>query len=96
MSKILDDLLHAGVGLTQVTKENVEKIFNELKKRGEVYEEERDHFIRKTLDRLEKSGKEITDKVKDKLLPNAKRVEELNEKIDTLIKELEELKKKKS
>ena len=96
MKKILDDLLHAGVGLTQVTKENVEKIFNELKKKGEVYEEERDHFIRKTLDKLEKTGKEITDKVKDTLVPNAKRIDELNAKIDTLLKELEELKKKKS
>ena len=96
MKKILDDLLHAGVGLTQVTKENIEKIFNELKKKGEVYEEERDQFIRKTLDKLEKTGKEITDKVKDTLVPNAKRIDELNAKIDTLIKELEALKKKKS
>ena len=96
MKKILEDLVHAGIGLTQITKENVEKIFNELKKKGEVFEKDRDEFVKTTLDRLEKKGKDISEKVKDTLTPNAKRIDELNAKIDKLIKEIEALKKKKA
>jgi len=96
MRKFIEDIIHAGVGLTQITKEQVEKIFNELKKRGEVYEKDRDQFIKKTLERMEKAGKEVTEKIKDTLSPGTKQMEELNKKIDALMKEIEELKKKKA
>ncbi|MBA7600496.1 hypothetical protein ES703_07551 [subsurface metagenome] len=95
MRKIIEDLVRAGMGLTQVTKENVEKIFNELKKRGEVIEKDRDIFIKKTLDKLEKTGKGISEKIKDTISPSAKKIDELSKKIDTLVKEINELKKKK-
>jgi len=95
MRKIIEDIIHAGLGLTQVTKEHVEKIFNELKKKGEVLEKDRELFIKKTLDKLEKAGKGVTEKVKETISPASKQIEELNKKIDTLVKEIQELKKKK-
>jgi polyhydroxyalkanoate synthesis regulator phasin len=93
MRKFIEDIIHAGVGLTQVTKDQVEKIFNELKERGEVYEKDRDIFIKRTLEKLEKKGREFSEKMKS---PNTKQMEELNRKIDALVKEVEELKKKKA
>jgi polyhydroxyalkanoate synthesis regulator phasin len=95
MRKILEDLLHAGLGVGVITKEHVEKIFNELKKKGEVYEKDRDLFISKTLEKLEKKGKEVTGKIRDTVQPASKKIDELSKKIDDLVKEIEELKKKK-
>jgi polyhydroxyalkanoate synthesis regulator phasin len=95
MMKILEDLIHAGLGLTQVTREHVEKIFNELKKKGEVFEQDREYFVKKTLDRLEKTGKDIKEKVQETISPSTKKIDELNRKIDTLVKDINELKKKK-
>jgi polyhydroxyalkanoate synthesis regulator phasin len=95
MRKILEDLLHAGLGVGVVTKEHLEKIFNELKNKGEVYEKDRDYFISKTLEKLEKKGKEFTGKLKDSVQPSGKKIDELSRKIDDLVKEIEELKKKK-
>jgi polyhydroxyalkanoate synthesis regulator phasin len=94
MRKILEDLLHAGLGLGMYTKENIGKIFNELKAKGEVYEKDREYFITKTLEKLEKKGKEVAGKVKETLEPAGKKIDELSKKIDALVKELEEMKKK--
>ncbi len=99
MRKILEDLLHAGLGVGVITKAHVEKIFNELKEKGEVYEKDRDFFISKTLEKLEKKGKAVTEKirdtVRDSVQPSGKKIDELSKKIDDLVKEIEELKKKK-
>jgi polyhydroxyalkanoate synthesis regulator phasin len=96
MRKMLEDLLHAGLGLGVYTKENIEKIFNELKERGEVYEKDRELFISKTLEKLEKKGKEFTGKLRETLEPTGSKLDALSKKIDDLVKELEELKKKKA
>jgi polyhydroxyalkanoate synthesis regulator phasin len=95
MKKILENLLHAGLGVGVITKEHVEKIFNELKKKGEVYEKDRDFFISKTLEKLEKKGKEVSEKLRDSVQPAGKKIDELSKKIDDLVKEIDELKKKK-
>jgi polyhydroxyalkanoate synthesis regulator phasin len=93
MKKILEDLFHAGLGITAVTKEQVEKIFNELKERGEVQEKEKELFIKKFFEKLEETGTTVGEKIKKTLSPNAEKIDELNRKIDTLIKELEKLKR---
>ena len=95
MRKILEDLLHAGLGVGVITKEHLEKIFNELKNKGEVYEKDRDLFISKTLEKLDKKGKDITGKIKDSVQPAGKKIDDLSKKIDDLVKEIEDLKKKK-
>jgi polyhydroxyalkanoate synthesis regulator phasin len=93
MKKILEDLFHAGVGLTVVTKEHLEKIFNELKERGEVQEKEKELFISKFIEKLEETGHTVGEKIKKMVSPESERIDELNQKIDTLIKEIEKLKK---
>ena len=93
MQKILEDLFHAGIGLTVVTKEHLEKIFNELKERGEVQEKERELFFSKFIEKLEETGHTVSEKIKKMVSPQSERIDELNEKIDTLIKEIEKLKK---
>ena len=96
MKKIIEDVFHTGLGLGKVTKENVEKVFSELKKIGENVDKDRDMIVTKTVETLNKAGKDITDKLKEALTPNLKKIEELNSKIDELVAEINELKKKKS
>lgn len=95
MKDILENLYHAGKGFTKLKKEDLEKIFIDLKEKGELEEEDRDTFITKALNRLEEAGKNITEKIKQTFSPEHERVDKLNEKIDELIKEVEKLKKKK-
>lgn len=94
MKSILQEIFRAGIGLTRLKKEDIEKVFNELKKRGEVVEEERDLFITRAFQRLEEAGKTVTESIKKTLNPNLERLNALNAKIDELIKEFEALKKK--
>ena len=88
MRKILEDFFHAGIGLTVVTKEHLEKIFNELKARGEVQEKGKELFFSKFIEKLEETGHTVSEKIKKMVSPNSERIEELNQKIDTLNKEL--------
>jgi polyhydroxyalkanoate synthesis regulator phasin len=93
MRKILEDIFHAGIGLTAVTKEQLEKIFNELKERGEVQEKDRELFLSKFIDKLEKTGHTVSEKIKKMVSPDSQKIDELNQKIDELVKEIERLKK---
>jgi polyhydroxyalkanoate synthesis regulator phasin len=94
VKKILEDLFHAGIGLGTITKEKAEKIFNELKKKGEVTDKEKDLFISKLVEKLEETGHTVGEKIKKTLTPAGERIDELNAKIDTLIEEIEKLKGK--
>ena len=93
MKKLLEDLFHAGIGLTVVTKEHLEKIFNELKEKGEVQEQEKELFFSKFIEKLEETGHTVSEKIKKMVNPNSERIDGLNEKIDSLIKEINKLKK---
>jgi len=95
MKSILKDVFDASIGLTKVTKEQIEKIFNELKKRGEVEEKDRKFFISKAIEKLEKTGKDVTEKIMDTLNPNSEKIDKLTKKIDKLVEEIEGLKKEK-
>ena len=44
MRQILSDLFHAGLGLTKLKREDIDKVFNELKSRGEVEEKDREYI----------------------------------------------------
>jgi len=96
MKEILQDLFHAGIGLTRLKKEDFDKVFNELKNRGEVEEEDREFFISSAVEKLERKGKEISEKIMNTVNPNYERLKELNAKVDELIREIEALKKKKT
>ena len=96
MKEILQDLFHAGIGLTRLKKEDLDKVFNELKNRGEVEETDREYFIANAVEKLEQRGKEISEKILSTVNPNIERVKELNAKVDELIKEINTLKKEKA
>jgi polyhydroxyalkanoate synthesis regulator phasin len=96
MKEILQDLYHAGIGFTKLRKEDIDKVFNELKSRGEVDETDRAFFIASTLQKLEKTGKEISEKIMSTVNPNLEKLKELNAKVDELIKEIDALKKRKT
>ena len=96
MNEILQDLYHAGIGLTKLKRGDIDKVFNELKNRGEVDEEDREFFIASALQKLEKTGKEISEKIKSTVNPNLEKLGELNAKVDKLIKEIDALKKRKT
>jgi polyhydroxyalkanoate synthesis regulator phasin len=96
MKEILQDLYHAGIGLTKLKREDIDKVFNELKIRGEVDEEDREFFIASALHKLEKTGKEISEKIMSTVNPNLEKLKELNVKVDELIKEINALKKRKT
>ena len=95
MKKILEDLFHAGIGLGSITKEKAETIFNELKKRGEVTESQKDLFVSKFVEKLEEAGHAVGEKIKKTISPADERIDELNAKIDTLLEEIEKLKAEK-
>lgn len=96
MKEILQDLYHAGIGFTKLRKEDIDKVFNELKNRGEVDEGDREFFIASALQKLEKTGKEISEKIMSTVNPNLEKLGELNAKVDELIKEIDALKKRKT
>ena len=96
MNEILQDLYHAGIGLTKLMRGDFDKVFNELKNRGEVDEEDREFFIASALQKLEKTGKEISEKIMSTVNPNLEKLKELNAKVDELIKEIDALKKRKT
>ena len=96
MKEILQDLFHAGIGFTRLKKEDIDKVFNELKNRGEVEEEDREFFISSAIQKLEKRGKEISEKIMSTVNPNIEKLKELNAKVDELIKEIDALKKDKA
>ncbi len=96
MKEILQDLYRAGIGFTRLKKEDIDKVFNELKTRGEVEEADREFFIANAVQKLEKKGKEISEKIMSTVNPNIERLKELNAKVDELIKEVDALKKGKT
>jgi polyhydroxyalkanoate synthesis regulator phasin len=96
MNHMLHDLLHAGLGLTKLKREDIDKVFNELKSRGEVEEQDREYFITRVFERLEKTGKDLSESLSRAVNPNREKIDELNAKIDMLMKEIEALKGRKT
>jgi len=96
MRQILSDLFHAGLGLTKLKREDIDKVFNELKSRGEVEEKDREYFITRVFDHLEKTGKDLSESLNKAINPNKEKLDELNAKIDALMKEIEALKGRKA
>jgi polyhydroxyalkanoate synthesis regulator phasin len=90
------DVLRAGIGLTGLTREDVEKIFEELKKRGEAEENRREEFVRKIGRKLARKGRNTVKKAKRvarKILKTAHdKIESVNTHIEDVVKELQESK----
>jgi polyhydroxyalkanoate synthesis regulator phasin len=92
------DVLKAGIGLAKLTREDVEKIFEELKKRGEAEENRREEFIRKIGRKLARRGKNTVKRAKRtarRVLKTAHdKIESLNSHIEDVVRELRETKQR--
>jgi len=97
MKKIFRNIFITGRGITRITRADLEKIFDELKKRGEVEEKDREPFVNKALEKFEKSSRNVAKKIKgtfkEVIQPSKQKIEEINKKIEELVKEINELKK---
>ena len=102
MGTLLKKVMLAGVGLGRLTQEKIEAIVDELIKKGELAEDERSKFIKEVFNKLEQKGQDLRHKVEEvtEKLPllgehegkGKNREAELNESIESLTKQLQDLK----
>lgn len=101
MESVIKKFLLGGIGLATLTKDRLDELVNELVERGELAEDQRAKFIK---DLMNKSS-ELTHKVMDKVTtgpldsnaPKASKEERINELEDRILsmqKELENLRRK--
>jgi polyhydroxyalkanoate synthesis regulator phasin len=94
MVSSVKDVVMAGMGLARIGREDVEKIFDELKKRGEAEEKSREEFIRRIVKKLERRGNNVEIKIKRtarRVLKTAHgKIAAMNKRIDEMVKELKE------
>ncbi len=98
---ILNKTLMAAIGAVSLTKENAEKLIDELIKRGELDKGERVEAIKEALDKAEAKSKEMAGKIRESMKSAklgkkyAKTIdlEALNDKVDRLTTMVEEIKK---
>jgi len=88
-----------GIGTIDLAREKVEKMADELVKRGEMSEDERAKFVKDLMERAQKRAEEFKNKVDEsveKAIPRFMRkrdeqIAELGKKIDKLIERIERL-----
>ena len=99
---ILNKTLMAAIGAISLTKENAEKLVDELIKRGELDKGKRVEAIKEALDKAEEKSKEMAEKIKEsvksvnltKKYARSDDFEALERKVDHLTKMVEEIKAK--
>ncbi|GEM_PF-759587 len=92
----------AGLGIFAATKEKIEDFVEDMVQRGEMEQGEKAQFVQEAVEKAEARTKEakewVTKQVEetwDKLKPKAQQqIDELQEKLASLSKELEEMKAK--
>ncbi len=96
---ILNKTLMAAIGAISITRENAEKLIDELIRRGELDKGERVEAIKEALDKAEEKSKEVAAKIKDsvksakitKKYARTVDVDALEEKVDNLTGKIEEI-----
>ena len=108
MGTLLKKVMLAGVGLGRLTQEKIEAIVDELIKKGELAEDERSKFVKEVFTKLEQKGQDLRHKVEEvtEKLPllgetegkgkGKNREAELNDRIESLTKQLQDLKAEKA
>ncbi len=99
MNSLLRKITFAGIGLTVVGKEKIEKIINEMAAQGELKKDEVDDLIQTAFDKSEEIKKSIEEKITTVVKNNLetfnfssnKRVDELEAKVASLEKLIQEL-----
>jgi polyhydroxyalkanoate synthesis regulator phasin len=92
----------AGLGIFSATKEKIESFVDEMVQRGEMEQGEKAQFVEETMEKVELRAKEAKEWVTkqaeetwEKMRPKAQQqIDELQEKLAGLSRELEELKAK--
>lgn len=96
MKDLLSTMLDLGLGIVAITKERAEAIVDELVKQGRMSKEEGSDFIKKIIEKGKQSEIEIQKKIETIV---QKKIKEYNiatrEEINTLKREIEQLKKQK-
>ena len=94
MQNILKKALTIGVGLAAFSKDQVEKVVDELVKRGEVPLEESKELIQELMDRGEKEQAELKNLIKSQLQQGLAELDVANQsqiaQLEARIKALEE------
>ncbi len=89
--------LRSFIALIEIKREDLENLFSELVRRGEAVEKDRDKFITKGLDNLQKRDrnikryspeKKIMNALKATLNPNREEIKKLNNRVNELVKEI--------
>ena len=102
MDDVLKKAMMAGLGIFSTTKEKIEELVEEMIQKGEMEQGDKAQFIQETMDKVESRATEaknwISKQVEEtweKMKPKAQaQIDELQEKLASLSKELEEMKQK--
>lgn len=99
MESVIKKFLLSGIGLATLTRERLEELVNELVQRGELAEDQRAKFVRDLMNKSSESIHKVMDKVSTGPLESPKaskedRIQELEDKIELLQKELTVLRRK--
>lgn len=94
MFETLDKLMLAGLGMTSMTKEKAEKIFDEYVNRGKIEKENKTGFVKDLMDRAEENRKEMEKTISEQVNKTVKKfdlatkedIKKLEAKIDKLLK----------
>jgi polyhydroxyalkanoate synthesis regulator phasin len=104
MTDIFEKTFYMGLGIISMTKDRAESLINELVESGKVSKEESSKAVRDLLDRAEKEKKAFDRRIYDTMEESVKRlhlarqsdIEEINKKLDALLKSQTSDKKTKS
>ena len=103
MESVIKKFLLGGIGLATISKERLEELVGELVQRGELAEDQRSKFIKDLMQKSTQNIHKVMDKVTtgplvDPTKPAAKaeRIDDLEDQIELLQKELAKLKSKQS
>jgi len=99
---ILNKTLMAAIGALSLTKENAEKLIDELIKRGELDKSKRVEAIKEALESAEEKSRQVAGRIKEsvkaarlkKKYARSNDLDALGEKVDRLTKMVEEIKVK--
>jgi len=94
-------VLLAAIGAVALAQDEIEDFVNKLVERGEIAEKDGKKLVREVMDRRRKEVKDVEDETSKRIheildrmnVPSKKDIDLLGEKIATLTKKVEELKK---
>lgn len=100
LEKLTKNVLFGGVGLASLTQEKLESLVNELIKRGELEEKDRNKFLAQLIDKVETGSKNFKNMVEgfvnENVAPKAEKskeeiIAEKEAQIESLKKQIKEL-----